>query len=187
MKTTSLWILSHRGSFGQPTHSGADPIRPNYLNDIIMTSSSKISDLQGIMWNFYFQKANYKSYLKIWTLLILDRYFKRHSKIDEIWQPFGMGHYQIWSYYVTRGKKLSYLYLISYSPSNVTQTHQILWFSYIPNRIYKENNLRAGRICPPPPPPPQCGIGLRRLGKRSSWSEYTHPLIRHQISLLFQL
>ena len=69
-----------------------------------------------------------------------------------------MGFFQIWSYHVTQGKDLSFLYLKSYSPLNSRKGHQILWFCCIPNGSYKEDNLRAGRICPPPPPP--CGIGL---------------------------
>ena len=80
-----------------------------------MTSSIHISDLQGIKWNLYFQKAHNKSYPNIQFLLILDKHCKRYGNISEIWPLFGMGH---WSYHVTQGKNLSFSYSRLYYPLN---------------------------------------------------------------------
>ena len=62
-----------------------------------------------------------------------------------------MTSYQIWSYHVTQGKIFSLLYLKSCCPLNFRKSQQILWFYCIPKGIYKEDCLKAGRICPPPP------------------------------------
>ena len=59
--------------------------------------------------------------------------------------------YQICSYNVTDRKNLPFLHLKSYCPLNFEKIDQTLWSCCIPNRICKEDNLRAGRICPPPP------------------------------------
>ena len=66
-----------------------------------------------------------------------------------------MGSYQTWSCHVTQAKNLSFPYLKSYCPLNFRKSRQISWFCYIPNRSYKEDNLKEGRISPL-----SCGIGL---------------------------
>ena len=72
---------------------------------------------------------------------------------------FGMGSYQIWPCHVTQAKDLSFPYIKSHCPLNFRKSHQISWFSCIPNGSYKEDNLKEGRICPP------SGIGLRSLSQ----------------------
>ena len=58
-------------------------------------------------------------------------------------------HFLAGPYHVTQDENLSFLYLKSYCPLSFRKIHQI---SCIPNLSYKEDNLKAGRICPPPPP-----------------------------------
>ena len=89
-------------------------------------------------------------YPNMYVLLILDKYFKSYFDISEIWLLFDICSFQIWSYNVTEGKNLSFLYSKSYSPLNIRRSHQILWFCCIPNRSYREDNLRTGRIYPLP-------------------------------------
>ena len=116
-----------------------------------MTSSGQISYLRGIKWNLYFWKAHDQSYPKIQLLSILDKYFKSYGNIKAIWLLFGMGSYQIWPYHVTQAENLSFPYLKSCCLLNFRKSHQVSWFSCIPSRSYMEDNLKAGRICPPPP------------------------------------
>ena len=114
-----------------------------------MTSSGQILDLRVIKRNVYFWEAHDKSYPKIQFLLILDKYFNISAN-----RPlFGIGSFQIWSYHVIQGKKLSFSYLKSYSPLNFRNSHKSLWFCCISNASYKEDSLRVDRICNPPPPP----------------------------------
>ena len=119
-----------------------------------MTSPGQISDLREIKWNLYFWKAHDKRYPKIQFLSILDKYFKSYGNISAICPLFDMGSSKIWPYHVTQAKNLLFPYLKSYCPLNFRKSHQISWFCCIPNRSYKEDNLKEGRSCPPPPPPP---------------------------------
>ena len=57
-----------------------------------------------------------------------------------------MGSSQIWPCHRTQAKNLSFPYLKSYCPLKVRKNHQISWFCCIPNRSYKEDNLKKGRI-----------------------------------------
>ena len=52
------------------------------------------------------------------------------------------------------GKFVIFKFKKSYCPLNFGNIYQISWFCCIPNRSYKEDSLKVGRICLPP-----CGIG----------------------------
>ena len=63
----------------------------------------------------------------------------------------------------SRYKLVIFFYPKSYSPFNFRKTYQILWFCCVHNRSYKEDNLRAGRICPPPLPLVEWGKRMHSL------------------------
>ena len=63
------------------------------------------------------------------------------------------------------------------------KSHQISWFFCIPNGSYKEDNLKAGRICPsPPPPPPPPTCMWNRVNDDSEHWQTRTEILKHSVA-----